>query len=196
MQDDVTPLYPHPSASSNGDKEVQSSGRVNVFTSTLLMWVSSNVTKSAPDDPKLIPKWWRSTTCSLLIIPVPRVCVLIFFLFFRFVWFIYRTSDSEMKLFLSSSTLSLKSFLFLWHFGVFLEGEKRVAGIQKGWFILPLCWFTPSSTVLGRLWPRCLGLGQRGRKQCLEFVYKKKKKLESFPHVKCSLFPNELQWFF
>lgn len=67
MQVDVT-LDPHPSASSNGEKEVQPSGRVNVFTSTLLMWVSSNVTTSAPDDPKLIPKWWRSK-CSLLIIP-------------------------------------------------------------------------------------------------------------------------------
>lgn len=51
MKDDASLLYPHPSASSNGEKEVQSWGSVNVFNSTLLMWVNSNVNMSAPDDP-------------------------------------------------------------------------------------------------------------------------------------------------
>lgn len=54
-----------------------------------------------------------------------------FWIVWRFVWFIYRTSDSEMELFFSSSTLSLKSSLFLWHFFVF-GGKKQLLVFKKG----------------------------------------------------------------
>lgn len=92
---------------------------------------------------------------------------------FKFVWFIYRTSDSEMALFFSSGTLSLKSSLFLWHFVVFGGGKKG-------------CWYSkrvthPSSLMIhsivrstGKTLAPVSGTGaERGRKQCLEFVKKK-----------------------
>lgn len=198
MQDDVTLLYLHSSASSNGEKEVQSSRKDQCFHFNIAdvsqfkchhvcsRWPLTHTKVMMqhdvqPTDNSRCPWpvfWYFLDLCDLFTEPVT-----------------VRWDCLLLQHFVSKKLSVFMAFCCFWR-------------ERKG------CWYSkrlthPSSLLIhfifhctGKALAPVSGTGaERGRKQCLEFVKKKNKK-NTWVIPTCQtqaellLFPNELRWFF